>query len=67
MKLRTPSGMSDLENEPAFKRKQINLDDVPNSSESSASRFTLSEEENEDGEKKTKLRPNNPFLHDNVD
>ncbi|GAB5538782.1 MAG: cell division protein FtsZ [Salibacteraceae bacterium] len=67
MKLRTPSGMSDLENEPAFKRKQINLDDVPNSSESNASRFSLNEEENEDGEKKTKLRPNNPFLHDNVD
>ncbi|MEZ4720627.1 MAG: cell division protein FtsZ [Flavobacteriales bacterium] len=67
MKLRTPSGMSDLENEPAFKRKQINLDDIPHSGESSASRFTLSEEENEDGEKKTKLRPNNPFLHDNVD
>lgn len=67
MKLRTPSGMSDLENEPAFKRKQINLDDVPNSAENNASRFTLGEEENEDGEKKTKLRPNNPFLHDNVD
>lgn len=67
MKLRTPSGMSDLENEPAFKRKQINLDDVPSSAENNASRFTLSEEENEDGEKKTRLRPNNPFLHDNVD
>ena len=67
MKLRTPSGMSDLENEPAFKRKQINLDDVPSSAENNASRFTLSEEEGEDGEKKTRLRPNNPFLHDNVD
>jgi len=67
MKLRTPSGMSDLENEPAFKRKQINLDDVPNSAENNASRFTLSEEEGEDGDKKTRLRPNNPFLHDNVD
>lgn len=67
MKLRTPSGMSDLENEPAFKRKQINLDDVPSSAENNASRFTLSEEEGEDGEKKTRLKPNNPFLHDNVD
>lgn len=67
MKLRTPSGMSDLENEPAFKRKQINLDDVPHSAENNASRFTLSEEEVEDGEKRTRLRPNNPFLHDNVD
>lgn len=67
MKLRTPGGMSDLENEPAFKRKQINLDDVPHSSNTNSSRFTLGEEEGEDGEKKTKLRPNNPFLHDNVD
>lgn len=67
MKLRSPSGMSDLENEPAFKRRQINLDDVPHSSESSASRYTLGEEEDESGEKKTRLRPNNPFLHDNVD
>jgi len=67
MRLRTPSGMSDLENEPAFKRKQINLDDVPHSSESSTSRFTLGEEESDDGEKRGKLRPNNGFLHDNVD
>ena len=67
MKLRTPSGMSDLENEPAFKRKQINLDHLPSAAENNASRFTLSEEEGEDGEKKTRLRPNNPFLHDNVD
>ncbi len=67
LRLRTPSGMNELENEPAYKRKQINLDDVPHSSESTASRFTLGEEEGEDGESKTKLRPNNPFLHDNVD
>ena len=67
MRLRTPSGMSDLENEPAFKRKQINLDDVPHSSESSTSRFTLGEEEAEDGEKRGKLRPNNGYLHDHVD
>jgi cell division protein FtsZ len=67
MRLRTPSGMSDLESEPAFKRKQINLDDVPHSSESSMSKFTLGEEEDEDGEKRTKLKENNSFLHKNVD
>lgn len=67
MRLRTPSGMSDLESEPAFKRKQINLDDVPHSSESAMSKFTLGEEEDEDGEKRTKLRENNSFLHKNVD
>lgn len=67
MKLRTPSGLTDLENEPAFKRKSVNLDDVPHSSESSVSRFTLSEREDEGGEKKATLRQNNSFLHDNVD
>mgnify|MGYP000032073948 CR=1 FL=1 len=66
MRLRTPSGMADLENEPAFKRKQINLEDVPHSSESSTSRFSIGEEENE-GEKRNTLRSNNSFLHDNVD
>jgi cell division protein FtsZ len=67
MRLRTPSGINELENEPAFKRKSINLDDVPHSSESASSKFTLGEEEGEDGERRTKLRPNNGFLHDNVD
>jgi len=67
LKLRTPSGISDLESEPAYKRRQVNLDDVPHSSESQVSRFTLSEEEGEDGEKKAGIKPNNSFLHDNVD
>ncbi|MEM9022602.1 MAG: cell division protein FtsZ, partial [Bacteroidota bacterium] len=67
IKLRTPSGISDLENEPAYKRRNVHLEDTPHSSESQVSRYTLSEEEGEDGEKKTGLRPNNSFLHDNVD
>ena len=65
-KLKTPSGISDLENEPAYKRRKVDLEDVPHSSESSVSKFTLSEDE-EDGTKKTGLRENNSFLHDNVD
>ena len=64
-KSKTYSGVNDMENEPAYKRKQVDLDDVPHSSESSVSRFTLSESEEEDG--KATLKPNNPFLHDNVD
>ena len=67
MKLRAPSGISDLENEPAYKRRNIELDNTPHSSESEVSRFTLSEEEDEDGEKRGGLRSNNSFLHDNVD
>jgi len=64
-KLKTPSGVSDLEKEPAYMRKNVELDDVPHSSESSVSRYTLSEDADEEG--KVTLKPNNPFLHDNVD
>lgn len=67
LKLRTPSGIADLESEPAYKRRNVRLDDVPHSSESQVSRYTLSEEENENGDKSTGLRSNNSFLHDNVD
>ena len=62
MKLRTSNGLQELENEPAYKRKQMSLQDVPHSSESQVSRFTLSIEEGI-----TEIRPNNSFLHDNVD
>jgi cell division protein FtsZ len=63
MKMKTPSGINDLEKEPAYKRRKINLDDVPHSSENPISRFTLSEDE----EGKPKLNDDNSFLHDNVD
>ena len=63
LKMKTPSGISDLENEPAYKRREIDLDDVPHSSESNVSRYTLGE----DDDNKTNLRENNSFLHDNVD
>lgn len=57
------ANISDMEKEPAYKRRNIKLDSVPHSSESSVSRYTLSNEE----EKKGELRQNNSFLHDNVD
>lgn len=63
MKLRTTNGLQELENEPAYKRKQMQLQQVQHSSESQVSRFTLSNDE--DGT--TEIRPNNSFLHDNVD
>jgi cell division protein FtsZ len=65
--LKSPSGISNLETEPAFKRRSIELDDVQSSSESKVSRYTLSESEDQDGEKRTEIKPNNSFLHDNVD
>ncbi len=63
MKLRTSNGLQELENEPAYKRKQMQLQQVQHSSESQVSRFTLSKDE----EGGTEIRPNNSFLHDNVD
>jgi cell division protein FtsZ len=63
LKMRSPGGINDLEKEPAYKRRNIKLEDTPHSSESNVSRYTLGEDE----EKKTTLRPNNSFLHDNVD
>jgi cell division protein FtsZ len=65
-KLKSSEGITDLENEPAYKRKKIEFDEVPHSSEESMSKFTLSEEE-DNGEKKIELKENNSFLHDNVD
>lgn len=62
-KLKTPTGISDLENEPAYKRRNVDLDSTPHSSESQVSRYTLSEGE----DKKIEIKPNNSFLHDNVD
>ena len=65
--LKSPSGIANLETEPAFKRRAIDLDEVTPSSESQVSRFTLSESEDQDGDKKVDIKSNNSFLHDNVD
>lgn len=68
LKLKAPSGLAELENEPAYKRRKIQLDETPNSSETSMSRYTLSEDEDPmTGEKRYNIRENNSFLHDNVD
>ena len=63
MKLRTPSGLTALEDEPAYKRDNVELEETPHSSESEVSKYTLSEGE----DNKTEIKPNNSFLHDNVD
>jgi cell division protein FtsZ len=62
-KLRKTDGISALENEPAFVRRNINLDSSNPSTDSTVSRFGLT-----DGQNGTAtLRSNNSFLHDNVD
>jgi cell division protein FtsZ len=66
-KLKSSEGITDLEKEPAYKRKKIELDDVPHSSEESMSKFTLSEGTDGNGQTKIELKENNSFLHDNVD
>ena len=63
MQLRTPSGLTSLEDVPAYKRNNIELTDISHSSKSEISSFILDSK----NEKKTELRQDNSFLHDNVD
>ena len=58
IKLRTPSGLTKLENEPAYKRSNVTLEKNTHSSENELSRLSL----NKEG-----LQNSNKFLHDNVD
>lgn len=67
MRLRTPNGLAEMEREPAFKRRNVQLNDTPHSTDSNVSRYTLSEGNDENGQRQVELRRNNPFLHDNVD
>mgnify|MGYP001403753080 FL=1 len=61
--LRTPSGLTNLIEEPAYKRSGIDLEDVPHSSEINLSNQTLSM-----GDDNTiRLKEDNSYLHDNVD
>jgi len=62
VKLKKAEGLKELEDEPAFVRRNIHLENINKSSEQKVSRFGLSEDENGSG-----LRTNNSFLHDNVD
>ena len=58
-KVKTPGGLAELENEPAYKRKNYTLNDTPHSSESEISRLTLGTENpaNGAGNKTPSLRP----------
>ena len=66
-KLNLPGRIADLENEPAYKRRNVSIDDTPQSSDSQVSRMHLSEEFDEEGNRRVELRNDNSFLHDNVD
>jgi cell division protein FtsZ len=58
-KLKKAEGLKELEDEPAFARRNIHLENIRKSDEQRVSRFGLSDNEG--------LRTNNSFLHDNVD
>jgi cell division protein FtsZ len=60
-KLNNPQSVIDLENEPAYLRRKVALDDVPHSSEITVSRWTIT------GDEEPEIRRDNPYLHDNVD
>jgi cell division protein FtsZ len=66
-KIKTASGLAELENQPAFVRNGVKLDDGPSpASEQISSRVTLSEEEDLSGNKTFTFREN-PFFTDKPD
>lgn len=60
-KLSNPRAIHNLENEPAYLRRRVYLDDVPNSADPGMSKWTISDED------EPEIRAGNSFLHDNVD
>lgn len=63
-KLKAPAPVSELEGTLAYERRNRKLSPVPNSAETNISRYTLNDNPED---KKVEIRPNNSFLHDNVD
>lgn len=63
IKVKSPEGVEDLENVPAFVRRNVVISQPIPSSESQVSRYTLNETE----DRKVQIKPNNSFLHDTVD
>ena len=61
VKLSNPQNVIDLENEPAYLRRNVQLDDVPHSSDELVSKWTISDDE------EPELKANNSFLHDKPD
>lgn len=55
--------LGEIENVPAYKRRNVELNDVLPSSESQVARFTLSK----NSDKTVEIKTDNAFLHNNVD
>ena len=67
MRMKSQTGLNELESEPAFMRRKVTLDEGNHSSENTVSRTISREVTDENGNTRIELRTNNPFLHDNVD
>lgn len=63
VKVNTPEGLAELENQPAYMRRNVELRDTPASDSSEVSRYTLFKTEGNSVE----MRSNNSFLHDKPD
>ena len=63
MQLRTPSGLTSLEDIPAYKRNNVEITELNHSSETEISTYTLTN----NNENSSEVKKNNSFLHDNVD
>jgi cell division protein FtsZ len=62
-KLRTEENIEEMENEPAYLRRKVELNHSTPSKDSKISRYSLYEND----DKNVEVRSNNSFLHDNVD
>lgn len=65
-----PSNINEIEKVPAYKRRNVLLDEPPHSSESSASKYQLGEDdsdENGEGKNRGGLSSGNSYLHESVD
>lgn len=63
-RIKSAEGLSELEKQPAFVRRNIELGDTPHSSENPVSRLEVGKK---DDKGDNSLRSTNSFLHDNVD
>ncbi|MEN0050655.1 MAG: cell division protein FtsZ, partial [Bacteroidota bacterium] len=61
VKLNNPKVVNELENEPAYLRRGVNLDEVPHADSQEYSVWTISDDD------EPQIRANNSYLHDNVD
>lgn len=61
--LKSPTRLNEMENEPAYVRKNVKLTDPIPSNSNNVAKYTLGTDDNDN----TEIRSNNSFLHDNVD